>query len=662
MKFHICSVILWSWDASFQPRVIPFEPGMVNVLTGNARTGKSAIIPIIDYCLCSRSCAIPRKVIRAACEWFGVVVETSEGQKLLARKNPGEAGAVEEMFVLEAPEIQIPRRIYEPNARADKVKRSLDKLAGLSHLDFAGGDVVNKVDHRIGFRDLMAFVFQPQNVVANRDILFYRSEKLEHKLKLSRNVLPYVLGAVTPEILAAQHEIERLSRELRRKTRDLERARSASSRWEAQMSAHLAQAEELGLYTGDIADNLSAEAMLGLLRSVATKTVDDFNADSSTITGAVERQIELEAAEDKLAAEMSELKSRQEELTRLRDGAGGYRDALMMQQDRLAVSEWLSENGSEGQNCPICGHEMASHKEELQQLRSHMAEIEVAASQIGEMPLAVDREVQHIRHSMDDVAEKLRDIRRQKKSLESESAEAGKRQFRALSVAHFLGQLSQALSLYEELQSDGELSNEIKNLRDELEQLTATVDSEGIKRRLNGALARVSSYISQHMPRLDNDHASNAASLDVSDLTLRIDGIEGQSALWSIGSGSNHLSYHVSTLLALHRFFLEEPSSVVPGLLILDQPSQVYFPEKIHRGAADEDQPWENDDDVAAVRKIFELLGSVVGKSGERLQVIVLDHAPDSVWGELTSVTLAEDWHTGTKLVPSEWPGAIEAS
>lgn len=660
MQFQLRYVILWSRDTQFEPRVIPFEPGMVNVLTGNARTGKSALIPIIDYCLCSSSCAIPRKVIRAACGWFGVIVETAEGQKLFARKNPEEQDSVDDMFVLEGVEVKIPQQIDEGNTRVGPVKRQLDKLAGLSHLDFAGGLAESPVDYRIGFRELMSFVFQPQNIVANRDILFYRTDKLDRKLKLSRHVLPYVLGAVTPEILAAQYELERLRPELRRKERDLKKAKEASSRWEAQMSAQLARAEELGLHTGDIADSISGDAMLKLLRAVAEKTVDDFQTDSSTISGAIERQIELESTDDKLSSELAELKGRQEELARLREGAGGYRGALIIQQERLAVSKWLSAQEGEPQNCPICGQGMDSHKGTLEELTAHLAEVEAAASQMGEMPLAVDREVQHIRRAVDEVTQKLRDIRRQKKTLISESEEAGKRQFRALSVAHFLGQLSQALSLYEEIQPDGELPSEIEDLNRRIADLLRQVDVHNIKRRQDSALQRVSHYISLHMPQLDNDHAANAATLDVAELTLRISGAEGQSSLWSIGSGSNHLSYHVSTLLALHRFFLDERASVVPGMLILDQPSQVYFPENIRHGNLSTEQPWQNDEDVAAVRKVFELLGSVVEQSKGRLQAIVLDHAPSGVWGNLPFVTLADDWHTGKKLVPSEWPGAVD--
>jgi hypothetical protein len=44
-----------------------------------------------------------------------------------------------------------------------------------------------------------------------------------------------------------------------------------------------------------------------------------------------------------------------------------------------------------------------------------------------------------------------------------------------------------------------------------------------------------------------------------------------------IGSGVNWVGYHLLALLALHRYFIEKRRPV-PAFLILDQPSQVYFP------------------------------------------------------------------------------------
>jgi hypothetical protein len=38
--------------------------------------------------------------------------------------------------------------------------------------------------------------------------------------------------------------------------------------------------------------------------------------------------------------------------------------------------------------------------------------------------------------------------------------------------------------------------------------------------------------------------------------------------------------------------------------------------------------------------------------------VIVLDHADESVWGEIEGVTLNEEWREGRKLVPMAWLSA----
>src|SRR5258707_12109071 len=145
MYFQIRSVVLWPRDPNFEPRVVNFEPGMANVVMGGSRTGKSAIIPIIDYCLTARTCAIPKKVIRTSCAWFGIVVETKQGQKLFARREPGDQHASDEMFIMEGREIQIPRNIGS-NSSASDVRRKLDEISELSRLDFAGGAVRDSLD------------------------------------------------------------------------------------------------------------------------------------------------------------------------------------------------------------------------------------------------------------------------------------------------------------------------------------------------------------------------------------------------------------------------------------------------------------------------------------------------------------------------------------
>jgi hypothetical protein len=154
---------------------------------------------------------------------------------------------------------------------------------------------------------------------------------------------------------------------------------------------------------------------------------------------------------------------------------------------------------------------------------------------------------------------------------------------------------------------------------------------------------------------LDGEWPDAPVRLIIADLTVKVVRGTRDDYLWEIGSGANWLAYHVAVTLALQAYFLREPNHPVPGLLIYDQPSQVYFPARRATAASSEafDPPWLNED-LIAVRKVFDLLDKVVRKAKQRLQIIVLDHADDEVWGELPDVHLVEEWR-GKALVPFDW-------
>ena len=77
MKFSIAKLIVWPRDSSKSPRVVSFAETGINLITGASRSGKSAIIKIVDYCLGSRTCNIPKLgPIRRSSSWYGVLVAT----------------------------------------------------------------------------------------------------------------------------------------------------------------------------------------------------------------------------------------------------------------------------------------------------------------------------------------------------------------------------------------------------------------------------------------------------------------------------------------------------------------------------------------------------------------------------------------------------------
>jgi hypothetical protein len=122
---------------------------------------------------------------------------------------------------------------------------ALDELAGLTQLDF-GVRPNTPGQGRPSFRNMAAFMFQPQNIVANPDVFFFKADTYDHREKLI-SIFPYVLGAITPALLAKQYEVDRLKRDLTRKQRELASIRTVSERWTAEIDSKVATARELGL-------------------------------------------------------------------------------------------------------------------------------------------------------------------------------------------------------------------------------------------------------------------------------------------------------------------------------------------------------------------------------------------------------------------------------
>lgn len=654
MRFHIKELVLWPRNQNLKPKRLRFSTSGVNVISGVSRTGKSAVIPIIDYCLGSDTCAIPVSTIRDRCSWFGVIVSTERGEMLLARREPGAQRSTGDMFVLNGNTVEPPDRIDAKNSTVDIVKRSLDELAGLSQLDFEPERPGSPFKGRPSFRDLMAFTFQPQNVVANQNILFFKADTHEHREKL-RTVFPYVLGAISPEILAKQHELLQLRRDLLRKERELAALREVSQRWVAEIRAWTSQARELGLMPATVDVASPVPTLIDALRAVTTRSQPDARITTESIEGSVSELVALQREESERATTIAQARRRWAEMEQLRDTTSQYKGQLHVQRDRLKVAEWLGDLHNAEQQCPICGQPMGDDHQSLAPLLDALRQLERAAGETTGIPAAFDRELQRVRNELRTAAEQLDGVRHRIQALTRASEAAKARQDATLQASRFVGRLEQALEHYERLGKDDGVVAEVTDLRERVRQLDAEVRQADVEKRTELALRRVSTLIQRVVPTLDVERPNDPVSLSATDLTVRVAGRDREDLLWEIGSGSNWLSYHLAVAIALQQFFLELPHSSVPAFLVFDQPSQVYFPKQLTPAQLQGDEEPYLDEDVEAVRRVFAALATAVKESAGRLQILVLDHATDTVWGGVQPLTVAAEWRGGAKLVPEEW-------
>lgn len=205
---------------------------------------------------------------------------------------------------------------------------------------------------------------------------------------------------------------------------------------------------------------------------------------------------------------------------------------------------------------------------------------------------------------------------------------------------------------------DGELQEEISELQKKIIVLQNEINEGGIRKRFASALENIELKIMKLLPLLDTERPEDSVKIDYKNLTITVTSKSGRKDyLWEIGSGSNWLSYHISVSLAFQMFFAEKKYSPIPQFIVYDQPSQVYFPNKAAQKEEDKDvDPHLEDEDILAVKKIFEAMSEAMEKTKHRMQIIVLEHADESAWEGVSNMHLVEEWRgENNKLIPNEW-------
>lgn len=651
MKLQIEKLILWPKNGS-RYREVTFTAGAVNVISGSSKAGKSAVIPIIDYCLASEKCGIPVGTIRDTCEWFGLLVDTDEGLKLFARLEPGKQRSTDDMFVLEGDSISIPARIEGKNSNRGIVKDILNRLSGLPNIGF-GDDVRYGFKSRPSFRDLMAFTFQPQNIVANPDVLFYKADTTGHREKL-KDIFPFILGAVTPQTLIASWEMKDLERKQKELRTALKALAVASARLRGEANSWYFRAREYGLVAIDSVLSEEWPVAVEQLNSILQKTSQDARPKLETFEASIKTIGELKAREDVIAANLFSGRQKLNQLSGIQRDADAYLSALDTMKERLSLSTWLKSLASKNDaSSHALGGATDSASGELDALCEALIGIENTARATPAVSASVESELVRLKNAVRADAEELEAIRKEIRAIELIDAQAKGQALREADIDRYLGRLEEAVKNYKEAQFDNSLAKELKEVEDRMAELSPLVSVDVVRDNTRKILNSLSEHCAKITPSLDAEWKDARIGLSITDLAIKVRHDGRDDFLWEIGSGANWLAYHVAMLLALQKLFMSKKTveHPVPHFLVFDQPSQVYFPVK--RAAQVEEEHELNDEDRIAVRKVFQAFADAVNTAQGRLQIIVLDHADVGVWGEIPGVVLTEEWRD-KKLVP-EW-------
>ncbi len=650
--------MLWAKDRAKEIRRIDFKLDQVNVITGGSEKGKSAIIAIIDYCLGSGICRVPTEKIREKTEWFGTLFALdNDNEILLLRRDPKDELASGEMYMKEGKEILIPD-FPESNCNVDDVKSRLNNIAKLSDLSFSGTVENAGFDSRPSFRDLTSFIFQPQYIIANQSTLFYRADSMSHREKL-KNIFPYIFNAVDNTYLELKDELREIEKKLNALTRENERNQKYITKWIGQLRGYYIQAKEFGLLKNHPypEDNWKNEDYLGPLREIEASVNNNLipTIEINSITTTNNRLAELTNQEVDVAHKLNSLKHRQELIKRIIESNRIYRNNLLNQDNRLKLGSWFKALlDKEDDKCPFCDTKSNQAKLYINRLIETKSEIIEKGLTLNDNYSVLSGEHKKITKEIDELVTQLNNTRSEIETLKMDSNDDNQKLNTLNSIYLYAGKLEAEINRYDAVNSNDDLISQIALLLERKTKIEEKIDFEVIKVKIDRAKAKIAESIKFYANIFLAVHRAEVIEFNDKDLTLNfIIGHNGRKdSLYSgIGSGHNYMAYHISTLLALHEFFLSNAFHPAPNFLILDQPTQVYFPET-------DKESTEKSDDIVRVKRIFEVLQRAIERTSGKLQIIVLEHVGNYAWEESKDVVGIKRWRideSDSALIPETW-------
>ena len=626
------------------------------MISGWSSTGKSAVAAIIDYVLGSGRCAIPVGVIRNLASWYGLELDTVDGPLHLARRRPDGRQISDVYWTAEGEGRE--RELPFPNAGTDDIKKLLDRLSGLSDLSI---DPDDRNGGRASFRDMMSLNFLPQHVVANPYTLFYKADSSIHREKL-RRVLPLALGIVTNEDLARSHELHLLGQEERRLGAELATRRKGIDTWRANANGTFLRAQELGLLP-EGEPPTSLPRLMAALRDLTRP--DTASGVVGRVSAATARLEELSARERAIASRIADRRRRLRRLRGLRRSARDYGSALHQQRDHVAGRGWFRE-AIVSDECILCGSSSDQSRGMLDRLEESALDIEALTAGTRDALPMVDAEIAGIERGLVDDERELGAVQQTMRAAEAAiGVEQGRDQTLEV-VYRFLGGTEQALTMLEAVDGADGLEVRRRDLLARMAELREQLDHDGTERKREEVSRKVSSYVSRFVHGMGVQGAEGYPFLDLKELALRFQREDGGRAdsLWEIGGGENWMAYHLATLLAIHGVVMKRgEQSPIPTFLVIDQPTQVYFPNDSYEDAVQgRERPTPRRaggpavDDMARTRRIFSALSRAFNSFDGQLQIIVVDHADRNAWSGEDDVEEIQNWRDDRDfLIPGEW-------
>jgi hypothetical protein len=332
----IKSIHIYSHDG--QRRDLQFKINGLNVITGRASTGKSALSEIIEYCMGRSTCNVPEGIIRDRVAWFAVIYQFPQEQVLIAKPTPTEGGTSCSIAMLRRGLhlVEPAFEELESNTDDDGVVAVLSRLLGIPENRTNVSIEHSRESYETNIKHTYYYLFQKQGLIANKDQLLYRQNEAFQPQAI-RDTLPILLGVSSNDRYELEAKLRTAQRELKLNAKLLEQARGAIDTSQQKGIGLFSEAKTVGIVEAPTSQ-AGADGVLDVLRTALRWKPDSVPEDDGSRISLLEDEI------GQMRKDRRELQSKIDAARQFSKRAGGFESEAAEQKDRLASIKALPKN------------------------------------------------------------------------------------------------------------------------------------------------------------------------------------------------------------------------------------------------------------------------------------------------------------------------------
>ncbi len=642
MKSYIKDIVIFNKNG--EKRVVPLEQG-VNIITGESKTGKSALVEIIDYCLCSTRCTIPKGKITEFAYLYSLVMAIGDNTYVIARYNWNDGGKmhfIKEKEDFELEKLELSYFMEKSQLLCKDVKDEIEYALGLLITNMAKD--AEQQGKKASLRNMVSYLFQHQNLMASKFALFYRFSDF-YKRKDVIDQFPVFAGMISQEYYSDLIQLNTLKDQLKQKYKKQKANEKSTAYIKEKLSTLLI--DYFALLEQDFDENISFQKMLKIASDLPE--FDDTQLyGESKIT---ERYSELNDELEDLRNKEREILLKIHDIDSASDTGSSFVHMLKDLKQQTSVAEIETDQYT----CPLCGHECQEIAENDSKLIEATEWLDSELKITEKYTADFSEDVRKLREEHSKIDEKIKEVWKQIKTIEQKFISTKE----LASKREKVNYAKARIELYIEMSRSGifeDVDKDIEKLKEKISILEEKIRGFDVNKKMIKAEAFLSDNMNHLSQTLDFEEEYRPINLNFGLTDGSFDIYQHQKNnenvhLYEMGSGANWVSCHIALFLSFLHYFAGQENSPMLLTMFFDQPSQVYFPQ------GDDKNDVITQADLKAVNKmyttIFDEIKLIEKETGIQPQIIIVDHVDGNnleCKGEFNEYVRC-NWRNGKALI-----------